>query len=60
MASDTPTNIVVAIDGVEVPDVDDLIVSLAEARVGQTVTLTIVREGERQRVNATLEEWPAQ
>ena len=38
---------------------DDLIVYLAEAAVGQTVTLDIIREGERQSVEVILEERPA-
>ncbi len=54
----TGGDIIVAIDGVEVRDMDDLIVYLAETAVGQTVTLDIIREGERQSVDVILEERP--
>ncbi|NIV37069.1 MAG: trypsin-like serine protease [Anaerolineae bacterium] len=54
----TGGDIIVAIDGVELGDMDDLIVYLAETTVGQTVTLEILREGERQSVELTLEERP--
>jgi len=37
---------------------DELIVYLAETTVGQTVTLDILREGERQSVDLILEERP--
>ena len=51
-------DIIVAIDGVEVRDMDDLIVYLAETAVGQTVTLGLIREGEELSVDVTLEERP--
>jgi 2-alkenal reductase len=54
----TGGDIIVAIDGVELLDTDDLIVYLAETTVGQTVTLDILRQGERQSVELTLEERP--
>jgi len=54
----TGGDIIVAIDGVELRDMDDLIVYLAETTVGQTVTLDILREGERQSVDLILEERP--
>ena len=54
----TSGDIIVAIDGVALRDMDDLIVYLAEATVGQTVTLDIIREGERQSVDLILEERP--
>jgi S1-C subfamily serine protease len=54
----TGGDIIVAIDGVELGDMDDLIVYLAETTVGQTVTLEILREGERQSVDLMLEERP--
>ena len=52
-------DIIVAIDGVEVRDMDDLIVYLAETAVGQTVTLDIIRGGEGLSVDVILEERPA-
>jgi S1-C subfamily serine protease len=55
----TGGDIVVAIDGVETRDMDDLDVFLAEYRVGQTVTLDILRGEKMLRVNVTLEERPA-
>jgi S1-C subfamily serine protease len=55
----TGGDIVVAIDGVETRDMDDLDVFLAEYRVGQTVTLDIFRGEKMLRVNVTLEERPA-
>ena len=54
----TGGDIIVAIDGVEMRDMDELIVYLAETTVGQTVTLDILREGERQSVDLILEERP--
>jgi S1-C subfamily serine protease len=54
----TSGDIIAAIDGVEVRDMDDLIVYLAETTVGQTVTLDIIREGEKQSVDLILEERP--
>jgi S1-C subfamily serine protease len=51
-------DIIVAIDGVELRDMDDLVVYLAETTVGQTVRLDIIREGERQSVEVILEERP--
>jgi 2-alkenal reductase len=54
----TGGDIIVAIDGVELWDMDELIVYLAETTVEQTVTLEILREGERQSVELTLEERP--
>jgi len=54
----TGGDIIAAIDGVAVRDMDDLIAYLAETTVGQTVTLDIIREGERQSVNLILQERP--
>jgi 2-alkenal reductase len=55
----TGGDIVVAINGAETRDMDDLDVSLAEYTVGQTVTLDILRGEEKLRVNVILEERPA-
>ena len=51
-------DIIVAIDGVELGDMDDLIIYLAETTVGQTVTLEILRDGEKQSVALVLVERP--
>jgi S1-C subfamily serine protease len=55
----TGGDIVVAIDGLEVRDMDDLIIYLARTTVGQTVTLDIIRDGERQSLDLILGERPA-
>ena len=55
----TGGDIIVALDGAAVQDMDDLTTHLSETTVGQTVALTIVREGEEQRIEVTLEERPA-
>jgi S1-C subfamily serine protease len=52
-------DIIVALDGAAVQDMDDLATRLSEAAVGQTVAVTIVRDGEEQRIEVTLEERPA-
>jgi S1-C subfamily serine protease len=54
----TGGDIVVAINGVETRDKDDLDVFLAEYMVGQTVILDIIREGEPKSVEVLLEERP--
>ena len=54
----TGGDIIVAIDGVELGDMDDLIVYLAETTVGQTVNLDIIREGEKLSVDLVLAERP--
>jgi S1-C subfamily serine protease len=59
---DTPLissgDIIVALDGLAVGDMDDLIVLLSEKTVGQTITLTFVRDGEEQSLEVTLGERP--
>ena len=52
-------DVIVTIDGVVVEAMDDLIVYLADTMVGQTVTLTVWRDGEERKVEVTLEERPA-
>lgn len=52
-------DVIVAIDGVEVKNMEDLIVYLVrETRVGQEVKLTIVRDGEEMEVEVKLAERP--
>ncbi len=55
----TGGDIIVAIDGLDVQDMDDLIIYLAETIVGQTVTVDILRDGERQSLDVVLGERPA-
>jgi S1-C subfamily serine protease len=53
-------DIVVAIDGLEVRDFDDVVNYLAShTDVGDLVTLTVVRERQQIELNVTLEERPA-
>jgi S1-C subfamily serine protease len=53
-------DIIVAIDDTAVQDMDDLVVYLAEnTSVGQRVTLTVLRDGRRQRIEVRLGERPA-
>jgi S1-C subfamily serine protease len=54
----TDGDIIAAIDGVSVQGMDDLIVYLADRSVGQRVTLTVLRDGRRQRIQVTLGERP--
>ena len=58
VALTTGGDIIVAIGGVSVQDMDDLIVYLADKSVGQRVTLTVLRDGRRQRIQVTLGERP--
>jgi S1-C subfamily serine protease len=56
----TGGDIIVAIDDVEVKSFDDLVGYLGrKTEVGQRVTLTVLRDGTRQRIVATLEDRPA-
>lgn len=55
----TDGDIIVAIDGVSVQDMDDLVVYLADKSVGQRVTLTVLRDGAKRSVKVTLGERPA-
>jgi S1-C subfamily serine protease len=55
----TGGDIITAIDGVEVQDMDDVIVYLADTAVGQKVELTVLRDDAEQTVEITLEERPA-
>ena len=51
-------DVVVAIDGKPVNNFDDLLVAVAFRKPGDTVTLTILRNGSRQQVPVTLEPRP--
>jgi len=48
----------VAIDDVTLQNMDDLIVYLADTTVGQTIELTILRDGAERTVKVALEERP--
>ncbi len=50
---------IVAVDGKPIQRVQDLSAYLDTKQPGDTVTLTIVRNGARQDVKATLAPWPA-
>jgi 2-alkenal reductase len=51
-------DIIVAIDGLETRDMDDLIIYLAEKVVGQSVMLDIIRGDDRQSIEVLLAERP--
>jgi S1-C subfamily serine protease len=51
-------DIITAIDGVPVGEMDDLIVYLADRQVGQTVVLTVLRGGGERTVEVTVAERP--
>jgi len=51
-------DIVVSFDGEKVETMDDLIVAIREHRVGEQVSLVVVRDGERQTLRATLGDKP--
>jgi 2-alkenal reductase len=52
-------DIIVAMDGTAVREMDDLVVLLSQRTVGQKVTLAVIRGGDEQNVEVTLEERPA-
>ncbi|MFQ5459626.1 MAG: S1C family serine protease [Anaerolineae bacterium] len=47
-------DVIVAVDDTDIAGVDSLIAALAREDVGTTVTLTIIRDGERREVEAKL------
>jgi putative serine protease PepD len=51
-----PGDIITAVDGTTVHSVDELIIAIREHKVGQTVTLTYLRNGKKQTAKATLED----
>lgn len=53
-------DVIVAVDGAPVKNLDELTGALAGHQPGDAVTLTIVRAGQRQDVRVTLQAWPAQ
>jgi len=53
-------DVIVALDGVAVASVPDISSRLRGRKPGDTVTLTILRDGERIDLRVTLEVWPAE
>lgn len=51
-------DIVVSFDGEKIETMDDLIVAIREHRVGEQVSLVVVRDGERQTIRASLGDKP--
>ncbi len=51
-------DVVVSFDGEKIETMDDLIVAIREHRVGEKVSLVVVRDGKRQTVQATLGDKP--
>jgi putative serine protease PepD len=49
---------VVAFAGEEIDSMDDLVVAIRSHKVGQTVELTVVRDGRRTNLTATLGDKP--
>ena len=52
-------DVITAIDGVEVQDVQELARIIDSHEVGDQVTLTVVRDGESITIEAVLQAWPA-
>jgi S1-C subfamily serine protease len=52
-------DVIVAIDGKAVASIDDLKAKLAEMQAGESVTLTILRDGNQQELDVTLGERPS-
>ena len=57
--STTAGDIITAADGQQITSADQLTSYLAGKKVGATVTLTVVRNGQTQQVPVTLAAWPA-
>ncbi|HEX2199021.1 MAG TPA: trypsin-like peptidase domain-containing protein [Burkholderiales bacterium] len=54
-----PGDMILAVDGEEVDTVAELVARLDKKSVGQTVTLTVLREGKQTQVRATLQKGSA-
>jgi S1-C subfamily serine protease len=50
-------DVILAVDGQDVADTTELLQRIDEHQVGDEVTLTVLRDGERIEVTVTLEEW---
>lgn len=53
-------DVIVALNGTPTANLDQLTEALAGRQPGEQVTLTIVRDGQRQELQVTLQAWPAQ
>ncbi|MEE9286403.1 MAG: trypsin-like peptidase domain-containing protein [Dehalococcoidia bacterium] len=51
-------DVITAVDGIEVSTVDDLIAQFNTKQPGDTITLTLIRDGEEIEIETTLAEWP--
>lgn len=51
-------DIITAVDGTKVASVEDMIVHFNSRQPGDSVTLTVLRDGETIEVDVTLGEWP--
>jgi serine protease Do len=51
-------DVITAVDGVIVTDVEEMVGLFNSARPGDTTTLTIFRDGQSLEITATLAEWP--
>jgi S1-C subfamily serine protease len=53
-------DVIVAVDGHDITSIDDLASYLdTQKRVGDTVTLKVIRDGKEMTLDATLAEWPS-
>ena len=52
-------DVITAVDGKSVASVDELSAYISTKKVGDTVTLTILRNGQSTSVQVTLDAWPA-
>ena len=56
----TGGDVIVAVDGRDIASIDELSSYLdTEKKVGDVVSLTVIREGQKSSVEATLAEWPS-
>jgi S1-C subfamily serine protease len=53
-------DVIVAVDGHDITGIDDLATYLdTQKKVGDTITLKVIRGGQEMTLNATLAEWPS-
>lgn len=53
-------DVITAVDGTPVTNVDELTEQLASKKPGDTVTLSVVRNNQEQQIDVTLQAWPAE
>jgi len=51
-----PGDTIIAVDGTAVRSVDELIIAIREHKIGQSVTLTYLRNGAKSTTKVTLED----